>query len=151
MTSVSLKRIQKELSEIQKDPPLNCSAGPVDDENMFVWQAFLVGPPDTPYAGGFFTLDIKFPEDYPLKPPAIAFKTQIFHCNVYKNGNICLDVLQAKWTPALTIGKVLLCICTMLEDPNPDSPANTDASSLFKSDRAAHDAEAKKWTERHAT
>ena len=150
MASVSLKRIQKELSEIQKDPPPNCSAGPVDEENMFVWQAFMVGPPDTPYEGGFFTLDITFPQDYPMKPPSVKFKTPIYHCNVYPSKSICLDILQNKWTPALTIGKVLLSISTMLQDPNPDDPANSAASTLYKSNRAAHDAEAKKQTEEHA-
>ena len=150
MASVSFKRIQKELGEIRKDPPPNCSAGPVDDDNMFVWQAVLVGPPDTPYAGGFFTLDIEFPQNYPVEPPNVKFRTDIYHCNVYEDGRICMDILKEKWTSALTIGMVLLAISSMLEDPNPDSPARPSIAYKYKDDRIAHDEEARKWTRERA-
>eukprot|EP00889_Picochlorum_renovo_P002288 jgi/Picre1/29318/NNA_004708.t1 len=81
-----------------------------------------MGPSGSPYAGGVFFLDIKFPGDYPFKPPKVTFKTRIYHCNISSQGQICLDVLKEQWSPALTVSKVLLSICSLLTDPNPSDP-----------------------------
>lgn len=145
------KRITKELQDLSKDPPANCSAGPSSQTDLFAWTASIIGPADTPYAGGVFHLKIDFPADYPFKPPKLAFTTKIYHCNVNANGSICLDILQSQWSPALTIGKVLLSICSLLTDPNPDDPLVPEIAKLYKEDRKAHDETAKAWTEKYAT
>ena len=151
IAKMALKRVQKELADIRRDPPSNCSAGPVDETNYFQWQATLMGPEDSPYQGGVFFLSISFPADYPFKPPKVQFTTRIYHANVNSNGSICLDILKDQWSPALTITKVLLSISSLLTDPNPDDPLVPEIAHVYKSDRARHDATAAEWTSRYAS
>ena len=146
---MALRRIKKELEELTKDPPANCSAGSVDD-NIFKWQATIMGPTETPYEGGVFFLDIHFPADYPFKPPKVVFKTKIYHCNITSTGIICLDILKDKWSPALTVNKVLLSICSLLSDCNPDDPLVPEIANLYKDRRSEHDANARQWTIQYA-
>ena len=143
------KRILKELKDLQKDPPTSCSAGPVA-EDMFHWQATIMGPSDSPYAGGVFLVSIHFPPDYPFKPPKVAFRTKVFHPNINSNGSICLDILKEQWSPALTISKVLLSICSLLTDPNPDDPLVPEIAHMYKTDRAKYEATARSWTQKYA-
>lgn len=91
---MALKRITKELVDLGKDPPTNCSAGPQNDSDSFHWQATIMGPEDSPFAGGVFFLNINFPTDYPFKPPKFQFVTKIYHPNINSNGSICLDILK---------------------------------------------------------
>ncbi|GFO23419.1 ubiquitin-conjugating enzyme e2 2 [Plakobranchus ocellatus] len=143
------KRIKKELVDFGKDPPTNCSAGPVGDD-LFHWQATIMGPTDSPYYRGVFFLTINFPTDYPFKPPKVAFTTRIYHPNINNNGSICLDILRGQWSPALTISKVLLSICSLLTDPNPDDPLVPEIARLYKQDREKYFKVAKEWTEKYA-
>lgn len=145
----TLQRITKELKEIQNDPPANCSAGPEGDD-MYEWQASIMGPKDSPYEGGVFWLKIHFPKDYPFKPPKVMFLTRIYHPNISSSGAICIDILKDNWSPALTISKVLLCICSLLDDPNPDDPLVPDIAELFNSDRDAYNTKAKVMTLQYA-
>ncbi|BAM78842.1 probable ubiquitin-conjugating enzyme E2 [Cyanidioschyzon merolae strain 10D] len=147
--SVAAKRIQRELVEITMDPPCNCSAGPKGD-NLFEWVATILGPPDTPYAGGVFFLDITFPREYPFKAPQVVFRTRIYHCNINSQGQICLDTLKDNWSPALTISKVLLSICSLLTDANPHDPLVGSIAKEYLTNRRKHDETAREWTRRYA-
>jgi len=148
---MALRRIQKELRDIQKEPPANTSAGPVSDSDLFNWKATIIGPEDSPYAGGLFFLNIHFPSDYPFKPPRLQFTTKLYHPNINGNGGICLDILKDQWSPALTISKVLLSICSLLTDANPDDPLVPEIATMYKKDRPKFNATAAEWTRRYAT
>lgn len=106
------------------DPPDGVSAGPKGD-NIREWVCTIIGPEESPYAGGIFFIDIHFPDDYPFKPPNVKFRTRtyrllqlpvcnqqlttplgIYHCNINSKGEICLDILKSRWSPVLTISKV---------------------------------------------
>ena len=146
----ALKRIKRELKDYLKDPPGNCSAGP-KEENIFDWEATLMGPSDSPYEGGVFFLNIRFPADYPFKPPKVKFITRIYHPNINANGGICLDILKDQWSPALTISKVLLSICSLLTDPNPDDPLVPEIARLYKNKRKQYEKTAQEWTRKYAS
>lgn len=124
-----------------------------------------MGPGDSPYSGGVFFLAIHFPTDYPFKPPKVNFTTRIYHPNINSNGSICLDILRDQWSPALTISKgetindiqvhaltitVLLSICSMLTDPNPDDPLVPEIAHVYKTDRSRYEATAREWTRKYA-
>jgi len=146
----SAKRIKKELENIQKDPPLNCSVG-LENDDIFKCTATITGPSESPYAGGIFHLNIIFPQNYPFKPPKITFATKVYHPNINSSGGICLDVLKDQWSPALTIDKVLLSICSLLTNPNPDDPLVTDIANQYKTNRVAYDMTAREWTDYYAS
>ena len=142
---MATQRITKELENLMKDPPANCSAGPVGDD-IFHWQATLMGPGESPFEGGVFFLDINFPPDYPYKPPRVTFSTKIYHPNINSSGGICLDILKDQWSPALTISKVLISICSLLDDPNPDDPLVPAIADLYKRDKNEYFLKAKTYT-----
>ncbi|KAJ2029116.1 hypothetical protein H4S03_007552 [Coemansia sp. S3946] len=124
-------------------------AGPKGD-TLYEWVSTIVGPSDSPYSGGVFFLDIHFPQEYPFKPPKIIFRTRIYHCNINSQGQICLDILKDNWSPALTISKVLLSICSLLTDANPHDPLVHSIAQQLLNNRAEHDRTAKEWTKRYA-
>jgi ubiquitin-protein ligase len=148
--SNAIARIQNELKDILLDPPQNISATLKDDANLFEWFATIDGPAGSPYEGGRFFLDIKFPSDYPFTPPDVKFRTKIYHCNINSNGYICVDILKDQWSPALSISAVLNSISSLLADPNPADPLEAEIASLLKKDKATHDKTAREWTNRYA-
>ncbi|KAK2972397.1 hypothetical protein RJ640_010834 [Escallonia rubra] len=92
-------------------------------------------PDDTPWDGGTFKLTLQFSEDYPNKPPTVRFISRMFHPNIYADGSICLDILQNQWSPIYDVAAILTSIQSLLCDPNPNSPANSEAARLFSENK----------------
>ncbi len=86
-------RIQKELAMMHRDPPHGISAW-ARAENTLEVEAVIIGPEQTPYAGGSFKLVVLVPERYPFEPPKVSFATPIYHPNIDTAGRICLDTLN---------------------------------------------------------
>jgi len=116
MTSSASKRLFKEYKGLSSDPPEGITAGPVTEDDMFVWEALIQGPEGTPFEGGVFPAELKFPKDYPLAPPKMKFLVDMWHPNgtvhqetdrerevedtrtnggaVYPNGEVCISILH---------------------------------------------------------
>nr|CAD1828386.1 unnamed protein product [Ananas comosus var. bracteatus] len=102
-----------------------------EGDNIFSWKGTITGSNDTAYEGMVYKLSLSFPSDYPFKPPKVKFETPCFHPNVDLYGNICLDILQDKWSSAYDVRTILLSIQSLLGEPNNDSPLNTQAAALW--------------------
>ena len=143
-------RLNREILRMKKDPPAGCSAGPVGD-NIMHWCATIQGPKDSPYEGGIFELELKFTEEYPFHAPKVKFTTKVFHPNISRDGEICLDILKSQWSPALRVPKILLSISALLTDPNPDDPLVPDIANMYKEKRGAYEMTARQWTQKYAS
>ena len=49
--SQAMLRLMSDLKEVKTTPPEGVSASPINDENLFVWNASIFGPDDTPWEG----------------------------------------------------------------------------------------------------
>jgi len=149
-SSLKTPEMLKELEKIAREGAgYGIHVFPAGD-NIFLWRVLLEGPEGTPFEGGVFSLIVEIPDAYPFKPPKVAFTTRIYHPNINSNGSICLDILRSQWSPALTISKVLLSICSLLTDPNPDDPLVPEIARIYKTDRERYGQLAKDWTHKYA-
>jgi ubiquitin-protein ligase len=130
---LSNKRLINEIKLLKKEPIPDISLV-FNDNNIYEINAIIRGPEDTIYQTGNFKLLIRIPDDYPIKPPSIRFLNKMFHPNIYRDGKICLDVLLQEWSPVQNIRTILISIRSLLADPNPNSPANRDAATLYLKD-----------------
>jgi ubiquitin-conjugating enzyme E2 A len=131
MTTPARRKLMRDLNQLQAQPPHGVSGAP-NESDLCRWVCVITGPQDTPWEGGIFRLTMHFTEEYPNKPPIVTFISPIFHPNVYADGKICLDILDKRWSPAFGISAILTSIQSLLTDPNPESPANVEASKMFE-------------------
>ncbi|CAN6560395.1 hypothetical protein ACFX13_030956 [Malus domestica] len=125
-----LKRLQSELMALMMGGDSGISAFPEED-NIFCWKGTIIGSKETVFEGTEYRLSLTFPNDYPFKPPKVKFETLLFHPNVDLVGNICLDILQDKWSSAYDVRTILLSIQSLLGEPNISSPLNAQAAQLW--------------------
>lgn len=137
MSTPAKRRLMRDFKRIQLDAPGGVSASPVPD-NVMYWNAVIIGPSDTPFEDGTFRLALQFDEQYPNKPPAVRFLSTMFHPNVYATGELCLDILQNRWSPTYDVSSILTSIQSLLNDPNISSPANVEAANLYKDHRSQY-------------
>ncbi|CAB9504358.1 SUMO-conjugating enzyme UBC9 [Seminavis robusta] len=147
-------RLREERKNWRKDHPYGFFARPESSgegsSNIMKWNAGVPGKEGTDWEGGVYKVAMEFSADYPSKPPKCKFVPPLFHPNVYPSGTICLSILNEEegWRPAISIKQILLGIQDLLDDPNPASPAQSEAFNLYMNDKASYKlrirAEAKK-------
>ncbi|CAL2029950.1 unnamed protein product [Caenorhabditis brenneri] len=143
-SSGALRALSMELKNLQSQPVEGFTID-VNEDNMFVWSVGIYGPPKTLYQGGYFKATIRFPANYPYSPPSMKFTTKVWHPNVYENGDLCISILHApvddpqsgelpceRWNPTQSVRTILLSVISLLNEPNTSSPANVDASVMYR-------------------
>ncbi|XP_021890518.1 ubiquitin-conjugating enzyme E2 1-like isoform X1 [Carica papaya] len=114
-------RLMSDLKSIINEPPEGCSASPLSDENLFVWSATIFGPDETPWEGGVFSLRMTFGQNYPEKPPRVRFTSEMFHPNIYRDGTLCMDIIQDAWSPCHNVSTILTSVQQILRQLNSTS------------------------------
>ncbi|XP_032600678.2 ubiquitin-conjugating enzyme E2 R2 [Taeniopygia guttata] len=143
--SSSQKALMLELKSLQEEPVEGFRITLVDESDLYNWEVAIFGPPNTLYEGGYFKAHIKFPIDYPYSPPTFRFLTKMWHPNIYENGDVCISILHPpvddpqsgelpseRWNPTQNVRTILLSVISLLNEPNTFSPANVDASVMFR-------------------
>lgn len=153
MANMAVSRIKREFKEVLKSEEIVQCSIKLDmvNDNFTELRGEIAGPPDTPYEGGKFVLEIKVPETYPFNPPKVKFMTKIWHPNISSvTGAICLDILKDNWAAAMTLRTVLLSLQALLAAAEPDDPQDAVVATQYKDNHEMFILTAKHWTNVYA-
>ncbi|XP_063725956.1 ubiquitin-conjugating enzyme E2 R2-like [Symsagittifera roscoffensis] len=139
------KRLQQEIADLRKQKTAGFVVD-VDESNIFKWHVRIFGPPETLYEGGYFKGVMEFPPDYPFSPPKFKFLTKMWHPNIYHDsGEVCISILHSpvpdqqsgekaeeRWRPTQEARTIVLSVISLFSCPNTFSPANVDASVMYR-------------------
>ncbi|KAI6656462.1 Ubiquitin-conjugating enzyme E2 K-like [Oopsacas minuta] len=150
MASLAIQRVKREFKEVVTSSEAENSQIKLEmvAENLKHLQGEIKGPPDTPFEGATFILDILIPDSYPFNPPKVKFATKIWHPNISSaTGAICLDILKDQWAAAMTLRTVLLSIQALLASAEPDDPQDAVVAKQYKETPEIYHMTAKFWAE----
>lgn len=141
--------VAKEIRKLCTEP-LDGIKVQLNEEDVTDIIAEIHGPDSTPFEGGVYKVKLTLPTDYPHAPPKGFFLTRIFHPNISKTGEICVNTLKKDWKNDLGIGHVLQVVRCLLINPFPESALNEEAGKLFMEDYDTYFKKARMFTEVHA-
>ncbi|KAF2738579.1 ubiquitin conjugating enzyme [Polyplosphaeria fusca] len=151
MASNRARRIAKEIADIQNDSLSKIIVEPANGDDLTHLRGQFQGPPDTPYEGGTYFVDIKIPSEYPFRPPQMKFETKIWHPNVSsQTGAICLDTLSSQWSPVLTIKSALISLQSLLSTPEPKDPQDAEVAGMLLRNPPEFEHVARDWAVKYA-
>ena len=142
MNKNNQRRLLKDVVDLIKNP-LNDNGiyYKHNDENMLQGHALIIGPDDTLYNYGYYLFEFNFSKKYPFEPPKVVYLTNEhdirFHPNLYRNGKVCLSLLNTwrgeQWTSCQTIRTILLNLVTLFHNkPLLNEPGITENYKYFK-------------------
>lgn len=120
-----VKRLQKEFRSLCKEPVPNIVARPSPND-ILEWHYVLEGSEGTPFAGGYYYGKIKFPPEYPFKPPGISMTTPNGRFMTQKK--ICLsmsDFHPESWNPMWSVSSILTGLLSFMVDNSPTTGSVT--------------------------
>ncbi|CAE6446663.1 unnamed protein product [Rhizoctonia solani] len=150
VTPAAFRKIVKEIQQLRAEPPEGIRVVP-SEENMLDVTGIIAGPEGTPYANGYYHIHFSFPPTFPASPPSARMVTKIFHPNVSRSGEICVNTLKKDWKPTYGLGHVLVTIKCLLIVPNAESALDEEAGKLLLEDWDEFCARARMWCSIHAT
>lgn len=154
LSSALIARMSRESKQLANDPPAGIACWQLNADSLTEYEAQLIGPTDSPYAGGSFHVSIHIPVRYPFEPPHVRFTTPIYHPNIDESGRICLDTLnmppKGTWKPSVNLVGVLTSLQQLLSTPNPDDPLMQHIAAQYKTNYTAYVTAAQKSTQQHA-
>jgi ubiquitin-conjugating enzyme E2 D/E len=135
---------------LEKDPLDYCRNITLIGDDIFNWECEIIGPDNSPYAGGKFILKLEFPTQYPFKAPKLKFSTKVYHPSVQtETGDVCGDVL-GNWGPTLNAKHCLQVVYSMLQSPESDHPLEESIAQMLRDNPKEFAKTAKKFTKDYA-
>ncbi|KAK4777476.1 hypothetical protein SAY87_017663 [Trapa incisa] len=144
-----IKQLAKELKHLDESPPEGIKVG-VNDDDFSTIYADIEGPAGTPYENGVFNMKLVLSHDFPHSPPKGYFLTKIFHPNISKTGEICVNTLKRDWNPSLGLRHVLIVVRCLLIEPFPESALNEQAGKMLLENYEEYARHARLYTGIHA-
>lgn len=145
LLNFEMKRIQTEFLSLS--PKYDAE---LVDDNIYHWNVALNGPESTPYFGFTFLLEIKMPKNYPFDKPEISFKTQIYHPNVSRKGEICMGDFSL-WKSQNTILELLNYVNYLLSFPDTNNPLEPQIASHYISNKSDYEEKARMLAKKYAS
>merc|ERR1712131_562282 len=137
MSTLARRRLMRDFKRLQEDPPAGVSGAPTDN-NILLWNAVIFGPADTPFEDGTFKLTIEFTEEYPNKPPVFGLYQKCF-IPMFMLMDRYVSIFYKIGGPTYDVSSILTSIQSLLDEPNPNSPANSQAAQLFQENRREYE------------
>jgi len=153
MAAAARQRLMNEYKTLSNEKWLKLE---LDEASLFKWEiALFVINPDSVFNGACLKAEMTFTDKYPMSPPTFKFLRPIWHPNIYEDGRVCISILHAagedeqsgelaseRWSSVQSVESVLRSILVLLDNPEISSPANVDASVMYRDNTAAYNVKA---------
>lgn len=145
----NLKRKDKDISKLLMQ---NYDVLIPDESKLNEIMVVFKGPKDTPYADGYWKINVTLQDEYPYKSPSIGFSNKIYHPNIdERSGSVCLDVINQSWSPMYDLTNIFESFLPfLLAYPNETDPLNHEAAKLYKEDKEKYELYVKEHVKRNA-